>query len=72
MTRFSLVVMPNGKAVLTTREALSPRYADQIRQAYDAWSASDGAKTLIIVDCDVVQVVDIELDIDGKSETPPL
>lgn len=62
MTAFTLVVQPDGHAILTTTVAMSQTMTAAIHQAFREWREDPGA-TLVIPDCDVVQVLDVEIDI---------
>jgi hypothetical protein len=65
---FKLVVMPNGRAVVTTTERLTRVQTDQAQDAWRLWMEADpGSAPLIISPCEVIQVVDIELDIEGEQ-----
>lgn len=62
MARFTLVVRPDGKAILTCLEALSQSHVEELRAAFAAWREGEFS-TLIVAETDVVQVIDVELDL---------
>jgi len=57
---FTLVVRPDGRAILTTPDGIPPQAALDVQQAIADWKAGL-VDPLIIADCDVVQVVDVDL-----------
>ena len=63
MARFTLVVRPDGKALLTSTDPITDREAHEIRAAVAEWTHVDGPDVLAIGEVDVVQVVDLELDL---------
>lgn len=66
MTRFTLVVVPAGGAILTCAEPLPPELIERIRGEFAKWK--DGEYPVgIIADCDVVQVAEIDLDLAAAS-----
>lgn len=69
MTAFTLVIQPNGAALLTTPEPLSRDMVAAVREAFDAWQQKHG-DVLVVGDCDVVQVRSIELDIAVAEPQP--
>lgn len=60
MARFTLVVRRDGKALLTCQDRLTDSMAAELRAAVDEWDDGD-TPLLVIPECDVVQVVDIEI-----------
>lgn len=68
-TRFTLVVRPDGLAVLAVRGSLTAEQAFNLRGAVEGWK--DGRwPVLVISDCDVVQVQDFEVDLDAIAPVP--
>ena len=62
MTTFTLLVIPGGRAMLTTTEKLSDAEIARCQQIARDWK--NGAWPLVIVDdVDVVQVSEIDLDL---------
>lgn len=62
MPRFTLLVVPDGRAILTTPDRLSDAAVDAALAAFVEWR--DGrAPALLIHECDVVQVTDLQLDL---------
>lgn len=66
--RFKLVVMPDGKAILTTEEPLNERLVDSTRGIFREWHDKRGKDVLIMGETKVVQVVDVELDLPGEGD----
>ncbi len=62
MALFTLVVRPDGQALLTTPQELSLHQLDAIRDAISAWDDHQ-YPVAILPDCEVVQIATIELDI---------
>ena len=66
MATMKLLVVPDGRAILTTSEPLSDQARFELSEAIAGWR--DGTwPVLVIPDCDVVQVAAIDIDIDGKA-----
>lgn len=62
MTRFKLVIRPDGRAFLTTAEQLSQVRHQELIGVVRDWE--DGKyPVLIIPDCEVVQVADLEVQL---------
>lgn len=61
MSRFTLVVRPDGQAILAARGDLDVRQVVELREALRAWEAQD-FRTLVLADCDVVQMRDVEIE----------
>lgn len=61
-----LVVLPDGRAILTSPEQPTERMVASIREAWQAWL--DGKdKLLFLPECDVVQVLDVDLDLPEEA-----
>ena len=67
-TRFTLVVAPDGGAILTTPHQLDMAMAQVLRAAFNEW-LRDRAP-LIIADCEVVQIKTIEPSIEPVVGAP--
>jgi len=67
---FKLVIMPSGKGILTTHRPLTQKQADELRAIWDRWLGEDGHGVLIAPETDVVKVLDIELALDIKLDSP--
>ena len=65
MARFTLVIRPDGKAILTCQDRLPDSVLPGLRAAIGEWKAADDAPVLVVTECDVVQVVDIEIDLES-------
>ncbi len=63
MARFTLVVRPDGKAILASRERLTDSAKAELVAQLRAWE--EGPWPIAIVDgCDVVSVSEIEIALD--------
>lgn len=62
MTRFTLLVVPDGRAVLTTTEDLSDADVAEVRRQVKGWKDGEWP-VLVIPDAEVVQVAAIDLDL---------
>lgn len=62
MATFTLLVVPDGKALLTTPERLSDQESAAIRETVRGWRDGEWP-VLIVPDCDVVQVAQIDFDL---------
>lgn len=62
MARFTLVIRPDGQAILTCQERLPDSVVNELQVALGEWKAAE-APVLVIGECDVVQVVDLELEL---------
>lgn len=60
---FRLVVRPDGRAILTTTRQLSPSQVAAVGEVVRDWSSVTPPFVAILPDCDVVQVVDVELEL---------
>lgn len=69
MARFTLVVRPDGKALLTCQDRIPDSSLHELRDAIDAWREEESL-LLVVTECDVVQVVDIEIDVPEPGMVP--
>lgn len=66
MTRFTLSVLPDGRAILTTEVPLDVAQAQHLQEAVRGWR--DGRwPVLVIADCRTVQVAELELDLEPEA-----
>ena len=63
MTRFQLVVRPDGRAILTTTEALSSSAIAELQHAVRGWSEGRWP-VLVLPETEVITVGSVELDLD--------
>jgi hypothetical protein len=63
--RFTLVVMPNGRAILASKTNLERDEYDRLQETWQVWRESSEASALFM-NADVVQVKDIELEVEPK------
>lgn len=63
MARFTLVVRPDGRALLTTEQQLSRHEAAQIVEQIREWDAGQWP-VAILPETTVVQVADLDLDLE--------
>ncbi|MES2210939.1 MAG: hypothetical protein V4515_12275 [Chloroflexota bacterium] len=66
MTRFQLVVRPDGRALLTTTEKLSEQMVAHLREHLRGWEAGE-YPIVVIPECSVVQVAEIEIDLESAE-----
>lgn len=60
--RFKLIVMPNGKAIVTTEENLSRAEVEQVQRSWRLWEEANGG-ALVATSTEVIQVKEIELEV---------
>lgn len=61
MARFTLVVRPDGRALLVTNEAFAAESLEPVREALDAWVAGV-YQVGVLADTDVVRIEELEVD----------
>ncbi len=61
MTAFTVLVVPDGRTLLTTTERLTDQMMTVLREAIALW---DAEHLLVLGDCEVVQVAAIDIDLD--------
>lgn len=66
MATFTLLVTPDGHALLTTTDDLSEREVERLRDHVHDWQAGT-PPILVIPSCEVVQVSTIDIDLDGRA-----
>jgi hypothetical protein len=67
MARFTLAILPDGRAVLTTAARLNADEAQNLQQVVRGWH--DGRwPVLVIADCETVQVAELDIDVDRLAE----
>ncbi len=67
-TTFTLVLQPNGKALLVTKEHLAQDQVEMLKNAWNAWK-SGNQDVLFISGTEVVLVEDVELELEGTIVT---
>jgi hypothetical protein len=67
MTRFTLAILPDGRAILTTTQQLTAQQAEYLRDAVKGWEERRWP-VLVIQDCETVQVASFELDLERVPE----
>lgn len=68
MARFTLVIRPDGKAILTCQDRIPDSSLVGLQAAIGEWKAAGDAPVLVITECDVVQVVDLDLELGEPVE----
>lgn len=58
--KLQLVITPDGRSLLTTPEQLSSEQGHALLEAFARWR--QGHETLLLANCEVVRVLDIDLD----------
>lgn len=61
--KFTLTVMPNGKAILSTTEMPTVEQTEAIREKWQGWVEQDESKLLLLRNTDVVLISEIELEL---------
>lgn len=64
MASFTLLVRPDGRAILTTERRLEALELDRLRSLVDSWRTDDPPSILLIGHTSVVRIADVELDLD--------
>jgi len=62
VTHFTLLVLPDGRGLLTTEEDMDEDEARATRDAFNTWRESD-AGIAVIASCHVEKVTSIDLDL---------
>lgn len=65
MARFTLVIRPDGRALLTTTEQFSAEALEPIRQALDDWIAGK-YQVAVAAETEVVRVEELEIDLEAR------
>lgn len=68
MTAFRLVVRPDGQAILTTTEPLSRPMVELLARQLADWADRTFPGVVVIPDCDVVQIRELELALEPSGE----
>lgn len=70
MARFTLVIRPDGRAILTCQDRLPESVLPGLSAAIGEWKAADDAPVLVVTECDVVQIVDLDLELAEPQVVP--
>lgn len=66
MARFTLLVVPDGRAVLTTTERLTDRERHELGEVLTGWE--NGQWPIVVLsDCETVQVAAIDIDLEAPA-----
>lgn len=65
MARFTLVVRPDGRALLVTSERFAAETLEPIRAALDEW-VEGRYQVAVLADTDVVRVTELEVDLEAR------
>jgi hypothetical protein len=68
MARFTLVVRPDGQAILATTEDLPKPAREHLLEMIGRW-AHGQFPVAVLLDCEVVQVASLELDLEPAEAT---
>jgi FixJ family two-component response regulator len=69
VSRFTLSILPDGRAVLTTERRLDLEQAQQLQEAVKGWREGRWP-VLVIPECATVQVADLALELGAVDLTP--
>lgn len=71
MTRFTFLVFPDGKSIVTTEEVLSPEQLHQVKTLFHQWSEqSSPQRPLFVASAKVVRITSLELDVEPDGKKP--
>lgn len=62
MARFTLLILPDGRAVLTTPDKLTDEQVKTLQGVFKDWSTAQPSEALIVGECEVVHVTDVALE----------
>lgn len=65
MTRFQLLVRPDGRALLTTTEAFAAETLEPIRAVLDDWLHGQTG-VLVLTETDVIRITELEVDLEAR------
>ena len=63
---FTLTIFPDGRALLSTPNHLSPEEAEVVRRQWELWTYTDKGMA-IITDCEVQHAKSVEIELDVKE-----
>lgn len=63
MATFTLIVRPDGRAILASKAKLTDLETEAIQATIASWETFDPAGVLLLDDIEVVQITAIELDL---------
>ncbi len=67
MARFTLSILPDGRAILTTTAQLDMDQVQNLQEAVKGWREGRWP-VLVIAECETVQVAELEVDVDRPRE----
>jgi len=73
MTRFTVVVLPDGRALFTTTEPMNQEQTAWLTQQLDHWMKTDPPQWAVLMDTTVVRVEYLAIDLDaseGRVQSP--
>lgn len=62
--RFQLLIHADGRAVLATTEKLTDQQIKTLQGLFADWTTAQPAEALIVGECDVIRVTDVQLALD--------
>lgn len=65
MARFTLVIRPDGRALLTTAESFRTEQLEPVRAVLDEW-LQGRQQVLLVTECELVQVTELEVDLEAR------
>ncbi len=67
MAMFTLVVRPDGRAILAAARRLTDSEKREVAAEVRRWEGDDRPSVLVVDGCDVVQVATIEIDLERTA-----
>lgn len=69
--RFTLAIDQAGRAILATPDQLTAVQIAELQAAFRRWDVAQPREALIVGECDVVRVLDVELIVDTPTKAIP-
>lgn len=69
--RFTLAIDQAGRAILATPDQLTAVQIAELQAAFRRWDVAQPPEALIVGECDVVRVLDVELIVDTPTKAIP-
>lgn len=64
MARFTLAILPDGRALISSPDKLTDQQVKLLREVFATWSTAQPAEALIVGECDVIRVADVQLELE--------
>lgn len=69
--RFTLAIDQAGRAILATPDKLDDDAVRALQAAFKRWDTAQPPEALIVGECDVVRVLDVDLIVDTATKAIP-